>query len=71
MARQIVFRYNGDANTEDVEQDFDNSMLIPEQGSAYQRKGKSWFVAGVQTTTSLDARGPIPIIRIFLNEKQQ
>jgi len=69
MARQIIFRYNGDANTEEVEQDFDDSIVVPEKDSAYQRKGKSWLVAAVQTTTSLDAKGPIPIIRIFLVEK--
>lgn len=67
MARQIIFRYNGDASTEDVEQDFDNSFVVPEKGSTYQRKGKSWSVVEIQTTTSLDAKGPIPIIRIFLS----
>ena len=69
MARQIVFRYNGDTNTEEVEQDLDDSILLPARDSVYRRKGKSWRVAALQTTGSLDSRGPIPIVTIFLTDK--
>jgi hypothetical protein len=66
MPRQFVFRYNGEASSEETEQDLDDSMSVPETGSVYPRKGKLWCVAAVQTTASINAGGSIPIVRVFL-----
>ena len=38
-AKQIVFRYNGDTGTEEIDLDMDGDKSVPEQGSVVERKG--------------------------------
>ncbi len=66
MARQIIYRFNGDASTDVTETDLEESTPIPTIGSQYQMNGKMWLVARVMNEQSLSARGTIPIVRIFL-----
>jgi hypothetical protein len=56
MARQIVYRFNGDASTESTETDLDDSIPVPATGSHYQMNGKMWLVARVLPEQSLSAR---------------
>ena len=37
--KQIVFRYNNDPSTEEIDLDMDDEKSIPEQGSFIKRKG--------------------------------
>jgi hypothetical protein len=38
IAKQIVFRYNGDPSAEEID-DMDGDKSVPEQGSFVERKG--------------------------------
>jgi hypothetical protein len=70
MARQIVYRFNGNPSTDETENDFDDSIQIPAIGSMYSHNGKVWFVSRVLVEE--DLRGPrsIPKVRIFLIEER-
>jgi hypothetical protein len=45
VAKQIVFRYNGDPTTEEIDLDMDGDKSAPEQGSVIDRKGERWKVS--------------------------
>ena len=64
--KQFVYRYNGVESSEEVEQDFDGTHPVPDQGQVIWRKGKLWEVAHVITT--LSGSGAIPVIRVFLTD---
>jgi hypothetical protein len=38
-AKQIVYRYNGDTGTEEIDLDMDGDKSVPQQGSVVERKG--------------------------------
>jgi hypothetical protein len=43
-AKQIVFRYNDDPTTEEIDLDMDGEKCTPVQGSIVERKGERWRV---------------------------
>ena len=63
-AKQIVFRYDGDASSEDGFFDNDGEFTVPKEGEIIQRHGQQWRVAAIQSTIS-DA---LPVVRVFLIE---
>lgn len=67
QARQFVFRYNGDAASDEVVEDFDAEIPIPEAGNIIERHKKKWKV--IQTIKELSGAGAIPVIRVFLSDK--
>jgi hypothetical protein len=44
VAKQIVFRYNGDPATEEIDLDMDGDKSVPKEGSFIERKGARWKV---------------------------
>jgi hypothetical protein len=68
-AKQIVFRYNGDPATEEIDLDMDGDKSVPEKGSVIERKGKRWKVIQVNTETSASEPFQAPIHRVFLTDK--
>ena len=58
VAKQIVFRYNGDLTTE-----------VPKQGSFVERKGERWKVVQVKVERSVTEPFEVPIHRVFLTNK--
>ena len=68
-AKQIVFRYNGDPATEEIDLDMDGEKSVPEKGSVIERKGKRWRVVQVNTETSAGEPFQAPIHRVFLTDK--
>ena len=66
--KQIVFRYNGDPNTEESDLDMDGDKPVPKQGSLIERRGERWKVAQVSMQTSADEPA-VPIYRVFLTNK--
>lgn len=68
-AKQIVFRYNGEPASDEVEVDLGGDIRIPQKGDVIERKGKRWKVVQVNTETSLNAKGPIPVVRVFLTDQ--
>jgi hypothetical protein len=68
IAKQIVFRYNGDPSTEEIDLDMDGDKSVPKQGSFVERKGERWKV--VQVSVEKNAAEPfeVPIYRVLLNK---
>ncbi|MGD0799556.1 MAG: hypothetical protein ABR910_17720 [Acidobacteriaceae bacterium] len=65
--KQVVYRYNGVAASDEVEIDHYGEMLTPNDGQLITRKGKLWKVISVMTQTSGD--GSVPVERVFLMDK--
>jgi hypothetical protein len=68
-AKQIVFRYNGDPTTEEIDLDMDGDKSVPEQGSFVERKGEKWKVVQVVVETSVMEPFEVPVHRVFLTNK--
>ena len=65
-AKQIVYRYNGDPTTEEIDLDMDGDKSVPEQGSFIERKGERWKVFQVNVETSVSEPFQAQIHRVFL-----
>jgi len=68
-AKQIVFRYNGDPTTEEIDLDMDGDKSVPEQGSFIERKGERWKVVQVNVETSVGEPFQAPIHRVSLTNQ--
>jgi hypothetical protein len=66
IAKQIVYRYNGDPKSEEVDQDLYGGAAVPERDAVVERKGKSWRVVKVDIETS---GKNIPVYRIYLTDR--
>lgn len=66
-AKQIVYRYNGDEASEELEVDLDGEVLLPQTGEFTIRKGKQW--KAIHRIVESSGAGAIPIIRIFLTDQ--
>jgi hypothetical protein len=69
VAKQIVFRYNGDPTTEETDLDMDGDKSVPEQGTLIERRGERWKVARVNMETSMTEPFEVPIYRVFLTNE--
>ena len=67
QARQIVYRYNGDASSDEVRVDYDGELPTPQTGEIVERKEKKWKVGPVMLESSIN--GAIPILRVFLTDQ--
>jgi hypothetical protein len=68
-AKQIVFRYNGDPTTEEIDLDMDGDKSVPEQGSFVDRKGERWKVVQVYVERSMAEPFEVPVHRVFLTNR--
>jgi hypothetical protein len=66
QAKQIVYRYNGDTASEEVEQDLEGEIVVPQLDGIIHRHNKPWKAIYVVTETSSDGR--MPLVRIFLTD---
>jgi len=66
VAKQIVYRYNGDPNSEQVVNDLTGEMLPHLVGEIVTRNGKQWKVAVIRE--ELDVKGPraVPVHHVYL-----
>ena len=67
-AKQFVYRYNGVQGSEEVEPDLDGEIPVPQKDQVIARKGKNWKIVNVLIEESLSAKGPIPVVRVFLTD---
>ena len=67
--KQIVFRYNGDPTTEEIDLDMDGDKSVPEQGSIIERKGERWKVVQINVEKNVTEPFEVPIHRVFLTNK--
>jgi hypothetical protein len=68
-AKQIVFRYNGDPTTEEIDLDMDGDKSVPEQGSFIERRGELWKVVQVNVESSVSEPFQARIHRVFLTNE--
>ena len=64
-AKQIVFRYNGDPTTQEIDFDMDSEKSLPEPGFFIQRRGKPWQVVRVKVEKSVTEPFEAPIYRVL------
>jgi hypothetical protein len=65
--KQIIYRYNGDDTSEEIEIDFDGDIVLPQPGGIMIRKGKTW--KAIHRAIESSGAGAMPIIRLFLTDK--
>jgi hypothetical protein len=65
-AKQIIFRYNDDPTTDEIDLDMDGDKSIPEQGVRIERKGQRWKVQPVNVETNTTEPFEVPVHRVFL-----
>jgi hypothetical protein len=65
-AKQIIFRYNDDPASEEIELDMDGEKLTPSPNDLIDRKGERWKVLKVSVETNAAEPFAIPIHRVFL-----
>jgi len=65
-AKQLVYRYDGDENGEEIVQDLNGAITTPQKDQVILRNGKLWRVVFVTTEFSISRTGPIPVVRVFL-----
>jgi hypothetical protein len=68
-AKQIVFRYNGDPTTEEIDLDMDGDKPVPAQNSFIERKGQRWKVVRVSVETNATEPFEARVHRVFLTNK--
>ena len=69
VAKQIVFRYNDDPTTEEIDLDMDGDKSVPKQGSFVERKGERWKVVQVNVEKNLAEPFEVPVHRVFVTNK--
>lgn len=66
IGRQFVYRYNGDAKSEEVVDDLAGEIPIPEKDQLIERKQQKWRVANLNIEQSVTDPNQLPIYHIFL-----
>jgi hypothetical protein len=69
IAKQIVFRYNGDPTTEETDLDMDGDKSVPEPGSFIDRRRERWKVVQVNMERSVEEPFAVPIYRVSLTNE--
>jgi hypothetical protein len=69
VAKQIVFRYNGDPTTEEIDLDMDGDKSVPAQGSLVDRKDERWKVVQINVERNATEPFEVPIYRVFLTNE--
>jgi hypothetical protein len=64
-SKQFVYRYNGDEKSDEVEEDLDGELPVPEKGRPFLRNGKRWEVVHVLKENYGSA---IPVYRVFVRD---
>jgi hypothetical protein len=68
-AKRIVYRYNGDASTDEVEEDILGDQEVPQKNSIVNRKQGNWKVVQVELIEAESLPQAIPIHRVYLTNQ--
>jgi hypothetical protein len=68
MPKQVVYRFNAKPENDQLKLDMDDEMELPSKDDVLEIDGKQWKVNAVMTTQSGDAKGPIPVVTIYLTD---
>ena len=66
MPKQVVYQFNAKPENDQVKLDMDDEIKEPSRGDVLEIDGKQWTVNAVLTKQSLSAKGPIPVMTIYL-----
>jgi hypothetical protein len=66
MPKQVVYRFNGKPENDLIKLDMDDEVKEPSRGDVLEIDGKRWTENAVMTKRSLSAKGPIPVMTIYL-----
>jgi hypothetical protein len=67
QSRQIIYRYEGKPEDDDVILDIRGDQVFPKKGAVIHRKAKAWRVVMVaQASATKD--NPIPVITVLLTQ---
>ena len=67
-AKTIVYRYNGNAKSDEEEFDLCGGFAVPERHALIMRHGKLWKTVRVMRENV--SSGQSPIVRVFLTEQK-
>jgi hypothetical protein len=62
----VVYRFNAKPENDQLKVDKDDEIEMPSKDDVLEIDGNKWKVNAVMTTQSLDAKGPIPVVTIYL-----
>ena len=66
--QHVIYRYNGDPNTEDKVKNPAPKVFLPRPGAVIERRGKQWKVVATNEDFVIEEQKAIPILRIFLSD---
>jgi hypothetical protein len=69
VAKQIVYRYNGDQENEETDLDMDGDKSVPKQDTFIERKGGRWKVVRVDVERNASEPFEVPTYRVFLTDR--
>jgi hypothetical protein len=67
---EIVFRYNGDPNSDEMELHTNPELALPPAESVIGRNGRSWKVSKVEVIPPTSEMTRIPLYRVCVTEIQ-
>ena len=65
----MFYRYNGDASTDEVEEDILGDQEVPQKNSIVNRKQGNWKVVQVELIEAVSVPKAIPIHRVYLTNQ--
>jgi hypothetical protein len=68
VPKQIVYRFDGDATTDEAEADLQGEEPIPQKDDVIQRMGRDWKVVSVTLEQSIGETKALPVYRVFLSD---
>ncbi|WP_109485837.1 hypothetical protein [Occallatibacter savannae] len=69
--KEVMFIYNGDPESAEIDQDPKGEVPIPEDGSTVLRKGKQWTVTHSQMEATAIPSAVVPVLRIDLSDRER
>ena len=66
QAKHIVYRYNGDAHSEETVADWTGDLPLHTVGEIVERHGKRWKVDSIDDASTVTGHRAIPIHRVYL-----
>jgi hypothetical protein len=67
--KQIVYRYNGIAATDETEVDLHGEQPVPEKDRVLERAGRDWKIVTVMLEQSVSDPKALPVYRVFLTDQ--
>lgn len=67
--KQIIYRYNGDALSDEAETDRQGKLPVPEKDKIIQRDGRDWKVVSVVLEQTVGDSKALPVYYAFLSDE--